>query len=312
MPRIALVTAIGSRAQDADLDLLVPACTAAGLHPDVLAWDDPSVSWARFDAVVLRSPWNYMDRLPGFLAWCARVDRASRLLNPIQVVRWNTDKHYLADLAARGVPVVPTRFVEPGEDVDAAVATCLDAFGEAAELVVKPAVSAGSRDTQRHARANVEAIAGHVRRLTGAGRSAMLQPYLAAVDEHGETALLHFADGYSHAIRKAALLTPDGSARSHASAPEVIRPTEPAAEERALAERVLAIVAAHPALGGPLAYARVDLLRGADGQPYLLELELCEPALFLTHAAGSAERFAAALRKLLETAADVRRAPSGH
>lgn len=299
MPLIALVTAIESRAHDDDLPALAAACAAAGVDAHVLAWDDPTVSWARFDAAVLRSPWNYMERLHDFLAWCARVDRRTRLLNPLSVVRWNTDKHYLADLAVRGVPVVPTRFVEPDEDADAAVAAALAEFAEAYEIVVKPSVSAGSRDTRRHPRRRPQAIAAHVRRLLEARRSVMLQPYLSAIDARGETALLYFAGAYSHAVRKAALLEADGAARSHTSAPEVIRAHEPASEERALADRVLAIVAAHPALEGPLAYARVDLIPGDDGAPRLLELELCEPALFVRHAPGSAERFADAVAALL-------------
>lgn len=191
MARIALVTAVESRSHDADLPLLQPACAAAGLDAHVVGWDDPSVSWRRFDAAVLRSPWNYMERLPAFLDWCARVDRRTRLLNPLSVVRWNTDKHYLADLAARGVPVVPTRFVEPGADPAQALEDFLAAH-RCEEFVVKPAVSAGSRDTRRHARAGAAEAIAHLARLVDAGRSAMLQPYQHAVDTRGETALLYF------------------------------------------------------------------------------------------------------------------------
>lgn len=298
MARIALVTAVESRSHDADLPLLQPACAAAGLDAHVVGWDDPSVSWRRFDAAVLRSPWNYMERLPAFLDWCARVDRRTRLLNPLSVVRWNTDKHYLADLAARGVPVVPTRFVEPGADPAQALEDFLAAH-RCEEFVVKPAVGAGSRDTRRHARAGAAEAIAHLARLVDAGRSAMLQPYQHAVDTRGETALLYFGGEFSHAVRKAALLERDGTARSHTGAPEVIQPSAPGADERALADRILGIVAAHPALDGPLAYARVDLVPGEDGRPRLLELELCEPALFFSHAPGSAERFATRLASLV-------------
>ena len=102
MPRIAFVTAIASLARDDDMPPLLDACARAGVDAEVRAWDDPTVSWTRYDLVVLRSPWDYHARLPEFLAWCARTDAASRLLNPLAVVRWNTDKHYLADLAAAG------------------------------------------------------------------------------------------------------------------------------------------------------------------------------------------------------------------
>lgn len=299
MRRIALVTAVGSLAQDTDLPLLVPACRDAGLRAEVVAWDDPSVSWPRFDAVVLRSPWDYMARLPAFLHWCGRVDRASRLLNPLPVVRWNTDKHYLLDLAARGIPVVPTRFVEPDAEPLAALDAFLAEFAEP-EFVVKPAVSAGSLDTARYGREERLPAAGHLGRLLAAGRSAMLQPYQPAVDSQGETALLYFSVTYSHAIRKAALLGRSGQARSHTSAPEAIQPCKPDAELQALGERILRTVAALPALQGELAYARVDLLRDGQGAPQLLELELCEPSLFVGHAPGAAARFAAELARLLE------------
>src|SRR5688572_19748652 len=113
MPRLALVTAIAAAGLDDDLTPLLDACTRAGIDTQVRAWDDPSVAWGRFDAVLLRSPWDYTERLPDFLDWCTRVTGQSRLLNPLPVVSWNTDKHYLADLLAHGVAVVSTGFVEP-------------------------------------------------------------------------------------------------------------------------------------------------------------------------------------------------------
>src|SRR3982751_1456682 len=113
MPRLALATAIAATGQDHDLAPLLEACARAGLGADVVAWDDPTVSWNRFDAVLLRSPWDYTERHAEFMAWCERVNRVSMLLNPLHVLRWNTDKHYLAELAATGVPVVPSFFVEP-------------------------------------------------------------------------------------------------------------------------------------------------------------------------------------------------------
>ena len=117
-----------------------------------MAWDDPTVNWGRFDTVLLRSPWDYTERLPEFLAWAERVDRATLLLNPLNVVRWNTDKHYLADLAAVGIPTVPTTFVEPDAEPMEALSRFLEAFADVDEFVVKPTVSAGSRDTQRYRR----------------------------------------------------------------------------------------------------------------------------------------------------------------
>lgn len=295
MPRIALVTAIATVALDDDLPPLLDACARAGLAAEIRAWDDFTVSWARYDAVVLRSPWDYHLRRDAFLAWCDRVAAATRLLNPPDVVRWNTDKRYLAELEAAGVPVVPTRFVAPDAEPLPAIDACLAAFPDAAELVVKPTVSAGSRDTQRYRRDQTLAAANHVGTLLDAGRDAMLQPYLDAVDVRGETALLYFDGVFSHAIRKAALLRPDAAGLDHTAVPEAIAARTPDADELRAGEAVLA--ALHARTGGPLPYARIDLIRDADGTPRLLELELTEPSLFFAQAPEAADRFAAVLQR---------------
>lgn len=296
---LALATAIVSTGRDADLEPLLAACAAAGLTVEVRAWDDPTVAWSRFDAVLLRSPWDYTERLPEFLRWCERVSAQTRLLNPLPVVRWNTDKHYLVDLAAHGVPVVPSTFVEPGMEPLPTLRGFLAAHPQADEFVVKPAVGAGSRDTQRHARGQDFAAANHIARLLDGGRSALLQPYLASVDHDGETALIHFGGVFSHAIRKGALLQADGAATSHLASPDVITPRVPDADERALAAAVIAATGDLLDLPAALPYARVDLIRDADGHPRLLELELCEPALFFARAPGSVERFVQVLRDTL-------------
>ena len=257
LPLLALVTARAARDVDEDMPLLLEAFAARQQPVEVVAWDDDAVDWTRYRLALIRSTWGYAERLPEFLAWATRVAKLTRLENPLSLVRWNVDKHYLADLAARGVDVVPSRFVEPAEPAERAVADFLRRFTEP-ELVVKPCVGAGSRDAQRHARGDVAAIVAHTRRLLEAGRSVLLQPYQQRVDTEGETALIHFNGRFSHAIGKAALLE-----RGKDSA-------------RAL-------------------YARVDLLRDADGAPTLLELELTEPSLFFDFAPGSAERLVDAL-----------------
>ncbi|WP_062358328.1 RimK family alpha-L-glutamate ligase [Pseudoxanthomonas mexicana] len=294
MKTLALVTAVAASGHDDDLVPLLDACADAGLQARAVAWDDPTVSWARFDAVLLRSPWDYTERLPEFMAWCAQVDQATELLNPLNVVRWNTDKHYLADLATIGIPVVPTHFVEPDAEPMEALAAFLGAF-DASEFVVKPAISAGARDTQRYGRDQQFAAGNHVARLLDQERSVMLQPYIASVDQRGETALLYFDGQFSHAIRKAALLAPGEAARQAPMALGEIAAGSATASEQALAEKVLAATARLRQLESPLAYARVDLLTGADGEPCLLELELTEPSLFFAQAPGSAGRFAALL-----------------
>lgn len=287
---VALVTARAARGLDEDMPPLTAALTRAGARAQIVDWDDREVDWSRFDLVVPRSAWDYAERLREFLAWAERVAGVATLVNPLPVVRWNTDKHYLGELARAGAPVVPTSYVEPGDDTGCALDDFLDADG-CRELVVKPAVGAGSRDARRHARGDRAEILAHIGPLLDAGRSVMLQPYLESVDAQGETALMYIDGRFSHAIRKGALL-PAAGAPSTAGlfAPEEIVKRTPGADELAAAGRILGA-----APFGTLAYARVDLLRDAAGHPALLELELTEPSFFLSHAAGAAERLAAAL-----------------
>lgn len=289
--RIALVSVAAARALDDDLAPLLAALDGAGAHAEVVDWDDATADWAAFDLVVLRSPWDYVDRLEAFLAWATRVAARTRLLNPLPVLRWNTDKHYLADLERAGIDIVPSQFVEPGEDAALALAQFRERHPAAAELVIKPAVGAGSRDAQRHDRAAAATAHAHLARLLAAGRSVLLQPYLERVDSHGETALIHFDGQFSHAICKGPLLLRGDGPTQALFAPERISPRQASAAERALAMRALAAIP----FAGPPAYARVDLIHDADGRPRLLELELAEPSLFFAHGPGSAARFAQVL-----------------
>ena len=299
MTRIAIVTAIDSFALDDDLPPLLDACARAELQAEVRAWDDRTVSWARYDTAILRSPWDYTERLPEFLRWCERVATTTHLINPLPILRWNTDKHYLADLEAAGLPTVPTRFVTPDSDPLIALSTFLAEFPLATEFVVKPTVGAGSRDAQRYRREQAFAAGNHLGGLLQRGRAAMLQPYLDAVDTQGETALLYFDGTFSHAIRKAALLRPDLPPADHTQWPDAITARVPDADELRLGEALMSAIAARNG-GEPLLYARVDLIRDAEGQPCLLELELAEPSLFFAESPGSADRFVAALRRHLD------------
>jgi O-ureido-D-serine cyclo-ligase len=298
MKTLALVTAVAAAGHDEDLGILLQACADAGLSVRAVAWDDASIGWGRFDAALLRSPWDYTERLPEFLAWCDRANRKTRLLNPLPVIRWNTDKYYLADLAENGIAIVPTVFVEP----DAEPLQALQAFlatESAPEYVVKPAISAGARDTQRYARAQEFAAGNHIARLLEQNRSVMLQPYLRSVDQAGETALIYFDGRFSHSIRKGALLRPDEGPTQTPLATGEIAARIADADEHALAEQSLVAVARLLDLRQALPYARVDLIRAEDGTPRLLELELTEPSLFFAQAPGSAERFAAVLAACL-------------
>jgi O-ureido-D-serine cyclo-ligase len=302
--RIALVTAREALPLDPDMPPLAAALREEGLEVETPAWDDAGVDWLRYGLAVLRSTWDYADRIDEFLSWTDRCAGMTRLENPPAVIRWNTDKHYLGDLARSGVPVVPTRFVEPGEDPAAVLADFLagrehaggttTVLGAAEEFVVKPTVGAGSRDAARYHRSDRGIASAHLERLTQAGRSAMLQPYLGSVDEAGETAVIYLGGAFSHAARKGPLLRRGADFVEGLFAPEEIAEREPAADELEVAAR------AYRAIGATApVYARIDLIRDGAGHPVVLELELTEPSLFLAHSQGSARRYARILASRL-------------
>ncbi|QVQ55176.1 hypothetical protein J4H86_26390 [Spiractinospora alimapuensis] len=281
---MAIATAAKARGSDEDEPLLITALESAGLRARPVVWDDATTDWSAFGSVVVRSTWDYPLRRREFLAWADRVG-SDRLRNGAEVLWWNTDKVYLRALARHGVAIVPTTWIAP----DAAEVPLPDS----GEYVVKPSVSAGSRDTARYVAGRDTGALEHVRRIQRSGRYVMVQPYVASVDATGETALVYLDGTFSHAVRKAPLLPPVGHATIEGLfAPEKITPQEPTASQRAAADHVVAV--AHRFLGD-LLYARVDLVDGPDGTPLLLELELSEPSLFLTHAPGSADRLAAAI-----------------
>jgi glutathione synthase/RimK-type ligase-like ATP-grasp enzyme len=283
--RVALATCSYFPDGDAD-DAGLPA--AIGGDVAFAIWDDPAVDWSSYDLVVLRSTWDYQGRRDEYLAWAARV--GDRLVNPYDVIAWNTDKRYLRELADAGLPVVPTTLITTGE-----------AFAPPAgvdDYVVKPTVSAGSRDTARFTAdpADAARAADLVAAIHASGRTAMVQPYVASVDARGETATLFFDGAFSHAIHKGPLLQRGVDPTTEVFLAETIEPREASAAERAVAERVLAHATER---FGPLAYARIDLVEDDDGAPMLLELELTEPSLFFSGDPGRLSEFAAAIRRRL-------------
>jgi glutathione synthase/RimK-type ligase-like ATP-grasp enzyme len=270
--------------------LIVEALARRGIGAEVVSWDAEGVDWDGFELVVVRSTWDYTTRLEDFLAWADGV--GERLHNSPAVLRWNSDKRYVADLADAGLPVVPTRFVAPGDEVG----------GLDGEVVVKPVISAGGRDTGRFGPATHDEARALLARLGDARRTAMVQPYLADVDTRGETALVHVAGEFSHGLRKLAVLRPDEVApvRDDALAaaeamydPDLVRAAETTEEEREVARRILDHVAER--FGAMPLYARVDLIPGPDGSPVLIELEVVEPNLYLHESPETAERLAEAI-----------------
>ena len=282
MPTLLLATCAevpdGEQDERPAIDALARQGLDVGLDVGLAAWDDPSVDWASADLVVVRSTWDYVGRRAEFLEWARSVPR---LANPAEVLAWNTDKTYLRALTDAGLPVVPTTWYDPGDSPQAPVG----------EVVVKPTVSAGARDTQRHI--DPDAARAHIDALLAAGRAVMVQPYLEGVDTAGETGLVWMGDRYSHSFRKAPLLAAGAGATRELYAAETIGARTPSAAELDVADRVLdALAAVAPVGRDQLLYARVDLVPGPDGSPVLLELELTEPSLWFVADPDSPGRWA--------------------
>lgn len=289
---VALATATDAAGHDPDEPLLLAALARRQVEARMAVWDDPTIEWASFDLVVLRSTWDYPERLAEFLTWLERVASATTLANPLAMVRWSLDKHYLAELAAAGVPIVPTMFLEPGDGVEPP---------EHGEYVLKPAVGAGSRDAARYRAGTGDdtAAVAHVERLHAAGRSVLLQPYVGSVDADGETPMVYVDGQFSHAASKRVTLPRAGSMVPGLFAPEDNGPHEATDDARRVADAAMAAVPA--ALGQPL-YGRVDLVRDDAGRPAVLELELAEPSLFLPEHPVAADRVASAIVAAAERA----------
>ena len=287
MPDVLLASCAEATGRDEDEPLLVAALAAEGLTASSADWADPTVDWAAASAVVVRSTWDYAPRREEFLDWARRVETGTRLANPAAVLAWNTDKRYLRELAGAGVPVVPTAWAEGPDDVAAALERW------PGDVVVKPVVSAGARDTVRFSpqrRAGARELAEGI---LGSGRAVMVQPYLARLDAEGETGLVYVGGAYSHAFGKGALLAGEALGPG-LFAEETITSRTADAAQRALGDRVLAWV--RERTGEVPLYARVDLVPADDGAPQVIEVELTEPSLFLTTDGGAAARFASAIR----------------
>ncbi len=280
MKRIALATCAALPDLDPDEQLLLEPLRALGVDARPAIWDDATIDWASFDLVVIRSTWEYVARRAEFLAWTRDVPR---IVNPAAIVAWNTDKKYLRDLAAAGVPVVPTEWLEPGQAVD------LPASGR---YVLKPSIGAGSVDAGLFDFSNGgDAALGqaHAERLLADGQTVMVQPYLERIEAHGEAALIFVGGSFIHAITKGAMLVGQRELVDGLYNAEVITPRAASPAEMAVARAALAAI---PRDVKEIAYARVDLVPGPSGEPLLIELELTEPSLFLGTAPRSAERFA--------------------
>jgi hypothetical protein len=273
MRPVALTTA-RTVEEDNDMPRLEAALERAGLPFRRLCWDEPGVDWGQFALVLVRSTWDYQFRRDEFLDWADAVEAKTLLWNSAALLHWNTDKHYLLEVAQAGLPMIPTQILEP----EVAPAALWKALGNReADLVLKPTVSAGAQNTTRH-RGQPEAAMAEAERLLRQGRSVLVQPYQDLIDGEGETGLVYLGGRCSHAFRKAPILAEGQAHYEHALfVREGIRPTTATPEQLAVGAAALDWLERK---WGHLAYARIDLVPGPVG-PQIIELELTEPSLFL-------------------------------
>lgn len=285
---IALVSGAEAREFDTDLPYLSRALGDRGIITEVVDWDSMSVDWSGYSMAIVRSPWDYHRRYPDFLTWLDAVSAATALHNSADIIRWNINKEYLGELVEAKIGIVPTTFVRSAQDL---VTITSEGMLER-DIVVKPTISAGSNNTERHEESPVKAAA-HLGFLLDAGFVAMVQPYQRFIDERGETGMVYFNGKLSHSFRKGAILATGENIKNGLFAVEEITPRTASAQERDLGKAVMTFV--KNKFGEYPLYARVDVVRGSAGVPVLMELELAEPSFFLQVDHEAPSRFASAV-----------------
>lgn len=313
--------------EDQDTPLLLEALERAGAHAEAISWHDPAADWSELDLAVLRTPWDYSQQPTTFDAWLQQTAARTTVLNPPELVRWNMDKRYLADLEADGITVVPTSYHDEESSLRAALADHAGHAGRAVHaghlnhtdenavhaddsdhadhsdhsdhaghadehIVLKPSVSAGSRHTGLFAADDPTALELG-REILDSGRTVMLQPEVPELSAGREKAVYAIEGHHTHAIAKGALLARGGGLRGgdYEEDPHLVA-AEPA--ERAFAEEVLTATTRATGLGMPL-YARIDMVDTAQHGLVLLEAELIEPSLNLPLAPEVADTLAEAI-----------------
>ena len=292
MRPIAFLTLEDRTAYVIDDALAIDELGRRGVKVDEIPWRRAGTDWRAYDGVVIRTTWDYQRDLGAFLGLLDELERMSiPLANRASLVRWNAHKTYLVDLAARRVPIVPTRW---GRDMSAEDVRALPGSLGTAECVLKPAVGANAEDTYRLGAGIGEREANEIA-TRFAGREWMAQPFVSSIVRDGEVSLFYFAGIFSHAIVKRPKPLDFRVQEEHGAS---IEPWTVEEEASRAARAVLA------ALGEPPLQARIDLVRLDDGTLALMELEAIEPSLYFRMHEHAARNFADAVESWLEARAD--------
>ncbi len=292
--QIALITYFStgnfSGISDEENDNLHRFLTEKGLNVSFQIWDDPKVDWSRFDLVILKSPWDYFDKIDAFYTWLDKLEQIGcRVLNPISTVRWNADKRYLKDIQDKGMDIVPTIWLEKGNTFNAAEA--FEKLGSE-KIIVKPSVSGGAKNTFALNPTDAQAQTDTINSLL-AEEAFLVQPFVEEIKTKGEWSFLFFNGEYSHTVLKT--VKPGDFRVQHFFGGTIHTPEPPAA----LLESAHNIV---DHFAQDCLYARVDGVE-INGQLHLMELELIEPFLFLGMSEGALERYYEAIVEHLQVSA---------
>ena len=268
-------------------DLLLQSALARhGISSARIDWASPDVDWSQFRCAVFRTTWDYFERQTEFTAWLKHVRKQTRLCNDAALIDWNMDKHYLADLQAKGIPIVPSKFIERGSTLT--LHELLDESGWD-EAIIKPCISGAARHTYRLNRESAASLEPVVRQLL-TDESLILQPLQQSVLRDGEDTLMLFNGCFTHAVRK---LPKPGDFRVQDDHGGTAHPYEPSTAQIEFAQRAMAACQPTPA------YGRVDLVQDNHGNLAVMELELIEPELWLRNHPSAATEFADAIAKLV-------------
>lgn len=284
--RVALVTSEAFADLYEDDHLLVAALADIGIVSAPAVWSDASVDWTSFDAVVIRSPWDYFERVPEFRAWLeARIAEDALLCNSREILEWNFDKGYLQELARAGVAIVPSIRLAENDTADIAALARARGWNE---IVVKPTIGGSAYRTYRFRLEDLDRYAADIAR-TLEDRGVLVQPFLPEIQSGGELSLLFFDGVFSHAVRKRPKAGDYRVQFQFGGTDEGVQVSEDLVAQARLC------VANAPAL--PV-YARVDgVVR--DGRFLLMELEIFEPLMFLSYHPEAPARFARAIERRL-------------
>ncbi|TVR35839.1 MAG: hypothetical protein EA390_01195 [Balneolaceae bacterium] len=269
--------------------LLQKALAARGIDSVRLDWADKTIDWRMFDCAVFRTTWDYFERFEEFTAWLTQAEKQTRIINDPSLVWWNMDKHYLRDLQQKGIPVVPSTFIEKGSAYS--LREMLEKSGWS-EAVIKPCVSGAARHTYRVNTGNAGEVQKTIEPLLGQ-EAFLLQPFMDEVVRTGEDTLMVIDGRFTHAVRKKAK---PGDFRVQDDHGGTVHDYAPSEEQIRLAEQAMAACSPEPL------YGRVDMVRNSRGSWQIMELELIEPELWLRYHPPAAEAFAEVLERELRLA----------